>query len=130
MARSTSLADEQYISLETFKKDGTGVKTPVWCTPLDGGIAIFSEAKAFKVKRINNDPRCRVAACDARGKVLGPFVDGTARIVDDARWIERALDSFRDKYGIQFRVVDFFAGISGRKRKRAYIEVKLAGEPS
>ena len=31
----TSLGYERYINLETFKRDGQGVKTPVWCAACD-----------------------------------------------------------------------------------------------
>ncbi len=121
-----SLADESYINLETFKKDGSGVKTPVWCAPIDGRIAVFSEGKAYKVKRIQREPRCRVAACDVRGNVRGPWVEGTARIVEDEAWIDRVLVALRKKYGIQFRALDFFATLTGRKQRRAYISITLS----
>ena len=29
--------DEKYLSFETFRRNGTGVSTPVWCVPLDDG---------------------------------------------------------------------------------------------
>ncbi len=57
------IADEEYISLETFKRNGTGVKTPVWCAPLDDEIVIFTEAEAFKVKRLRRNDHVCVAPC-------------------------------------------------------------------
>ncbi len=75
-------ADARYISLETFKRDGSGVKTPVWCAPLDGQIVVFTEAKAFKVKRLRRNPKIRMARCDVRGKVRGTWSSGTGRIAD------------------------------------------------
>src|ERR1700729_2183968 len=45
-------AAERYISLETFKRDGGGVKTPVWAAPLDGALVVFSAGDSFKVKRL------------------------------------------------------------------------------
>src|SRR6202035_493524 len=65
------LADAKYVNLETFKKDGNGVKTPVWAAPLDGKLVVMSAGDAFKVKRLRRDPHARVAACDVRGKVRG-----------------------------------------------------------
>ena len=75
-------ADARYISLETFKRDGGGVKTPVWCAPLDGQIVVFTEAEAFKVKRLRRNPKIRMARCDVRGKVRGTWSSGTGRIAD------------------------------------------------
>ena len=68
----SNLGDARYINLESFKKDGNGVKTPVWCAPLDGHIVVFTEGEAYKVKRVRRNPKVRVAECDVRGKVLGP----------------------------------------------------------
>jgi len=122
---STPLDDEKYINLETFKKDGNGVKTPVWAAPLDGKLVIFTAGDSFKVKRIRRNPKCRAAACDMRGKLKGEWHDGTVRIVEDAAAKERAHAALRKKYGWQMAVGDFFATISGRKNKRAFLEVTI-----
>jgi PPOX class probable F420-dependent enzyme len=116
-------ADDRYINLETFKRDGTGVKTPVWGAPLDGTIVVFSAGEAYKVKRLRRDARVRVAACDVRGKVHGEWRDGTGRIIEDRAHVERAHAALRAKYGVQMAIGDFFAGITGRKARRAYIEL-------
>lgn len=119
----TPLDDERYINLETFKKDGSGVKTPVWAAPLDGKLVVFSEGKAYKVKRLRRDPRFRAAGCDVRGNVHGAWYSGSGRIVEDAAEIERCLGALRAKYGWQVAVTNFFARLSGRFNKRAYIEL-------
>jgi PPOX class probable F420-dependent enzyme len=121
----TSLDNEKYINLETFKKDGNGVKTPVWAAPLDGKLVIFTAGDSFKVKRIRRNSKCRAAACDMRGKVRGEWHDGTARVLEDTAAQERAHAALRKKYGWQMAVGDFFATISGRKSKRAFLEVTL-----
>jgi PPOX class probable F420-dependent enzyme len=120
-----ALGDERYISLESFKKDGNGVKTPVWCAPLDGKIVVFSEGEAFKVKRVRRNPKVRIAKCDVRGKVLGPWSEGTCVIVQDKGHEERAYAALRKKYGLQMRVLDFFSGLAGKKNKRAVLEISL-----
>jgi uncharacterized protein len=125
---ATPLDAEPYISLETFKKDGSGVKTPVWCAPLDGGrLAVFSAGTAYKVKRVRRDPRFRAAGCDVRGKVHGAWHQGSARIVEDRAEIERMLAAFRRKYGWQDAVSVFFARLAGRLQRRAWIELTVDG---
>jgi PPOX class probable F420-dependent enzyme len=119
------LGDERYVSLETFRKDGTGVKTPVWVAPLEGHLVIFSEGKSYKIKRLRNSPKVRVAACDVRGRVRGEWLEGTARILDDPARIALAHQALRRKYGFQAAVTDFFAWVAGRTARRAYIEVTL-----
>jgi PPOX class probable F420-dependent enzyme len=121
------LADAQYINLETFKRDGTGVKTPVWAAPLDGKLVVFTAASSYKVKRLRRDPRARVAPCDARGAVRGAWLDGSARILEDAAHAERAHAALRKKYGLLMAATDFFSRLSGRFDKRAYLEITITG---
>ena len=52
---------QKYISLETFKKNGQGVKTPVWFVLQNDAFYVYTEADSWKVKRIRNNPRVRVA---------------------------------------------------------------------
>ncbi len=120
-----AIAGERYISLETFKRDGSGVKTPVWVAPLDGTLVVMSAGAAYKVKRMRRDPRARVAACDVRGGVRGDWIDGTGRVLDDAAHVTRAHAALRAKYGWQMAIGDFFATLTGRVRRRAYLEITL-----
>jgi PPOX class probable F420-dependent enzyme len=122
--RVARLADEEYISLETFKRDGSGVRTPVWCAPLDDEIVIFSEAKAYKVKRLRRDDRVRMAACGVRGSVRGEWSEGLGRIVDDPEEESRAYSALLKKYGWKMRVANFFSTLSGRIDGRAVLAIK------
>ena len=120
-----SLADQPYISIETFKRDGQGVKTPVWCAPLDDEIVIFSEGKSFKVKRLGRNPQVRIAACDVRGKVRGGWTEGQGVIVDDPAYDARAYRVLHAKYGWQMKTVDFFSRLSGKINKRKILRIRL-----
>ena len=73
---------QKYISLETFKKDGQGVRTPVWFVLQNDAFYVYTEADSWKVKRIRNNPRVRVAVCNIRGNVKGPWLDATASLVE------------------------------------------------
>ena len=121
----TPVDQARYINLESFKKNGDGVKTPVWCATLDDKIVLFSEGKAYKVKRVRNNPRVRIAECDVRGKVLGPWLEGTARVVDDPGREAAAYAALRKKYGWQMGILDFFSGLAGKKKQRAVLEIAL-----
>ncbi|MFT3754920.1 MAG: PPOX class F420-dependent oxidoreductase [Pseudoxanthomonas sp.] len=125
---STPFDNVAYVSLETFRKDGSGVQTPVWIAPLDGKLVIGTGGSSFKVKRIRNNSRVRLATCNASGKqILGPWYEGKARIVD-ATEAERGDAALTAKYGLQRRLLTFFAKLSGRIKDRAIIEVTLEGE--
>ncbi len=122
---STELDDARYISLLSYKRDGGGVQTPVWVAPLDGKLVVFTNRDSYKVKRIRRNPAVRVARCDARGELLGSWLDATCAIVEDAAQQRRVMDALRRKYGWQLRVLNLFARIAGRDKKRAYLEVSL-----
>lgn len=85
MPRNTparALAQEPFISVATFRRDGTPVATPVWCAADNGSVLVFTEANSGKVKRIRRDSHVRVAPCGARGKPHGPALDADAEIID------------------------------------------------
>lgn len=123
MADGFVLAPERYISIESFKKDGMGVKTPVWAAPLDGKLVVLTDGTSFKVKRLRNNPKCRAAACDVRGNVKGPFYDFTCRITQEPGDMQRMFRALADKYGWQIKVFNFFSVLSRRSRRRAYLEL-------
>jgi hypothetical protein len=122
---SRALADEPYISIESFKKDGGGVKTPVWCAPLDGKIVVVTDGTSYKVKRVRRNPKVRVAPCDARGNVRGAWATGECVIIEDQARAERAHQALRDKYGWQVKLLDLGAKLSGRIKRRAYLEITV-----
>jgi hypothetical protein len=62
-----------------------------------------------------------------RGKLIGPWSDAMARVVTDPALIERAHSALRTKYGWQMALTDLFSGLTGRARRRAWIEIDFAG---
>jgi PPOX class probable F420-dependent enzyme len=122
---TTPLDDAQYVNLLSFKRDGNGVETPVWAAPLGGKLVVFTNRDSYKVKRIGRNPKVRVARCDARGKLLGPWLDGTCVIVQDAQQQVQIMEALGRKYGLQIRVLNFFSALVGRDKKRAYLEITL-----
>ena len=118
-------AHERYVSLVTFRRSGVEVATPVWIAQDGTNYYVFSEGRAGKVKRLRHDDKVRVAGCDMRGNVSGPWADGKARLVTDAATVERAYGALRAKYGWMMKIGDFFSKLSGRYARRAMIEIKL-----
>ena len=76
----------RYVSLTTFRRDGTGVATPVWHVVYGGELLVVSDAEAWKVKRIRNNSHVVVTVCDVRGKIApgAASAEGTARLLDEA----------------------------------------------
>ena len=119
-------ASAKYISLETFRKTGVGVRTPVWFAADPAApqtFFIYSEADAGKVKRIRNNAHVRVAPCDIRGNLRGDFVDAQARIIEGAE-ASKAQELLRRKYGWMKRIGDFFSRLMGHKQTLLEIRVE------
>jgi len=115
-------AKARYLNLETFRKTGVGVRTPVWFAQDSGADSppnrddvfyIYSTPDSGKIKRIRNNPRVRVAPCDIRGNLRGAWVDARARICDDAE-AAHGQDLLRRKYGWMKIAGDFFSRLRGK----------------
>ena len=76
-----AIQGQKYIRLTTFRKNGMGVGTPVWCGEEDGKLYVMTGSKSGKYKRIGNNPRVRVAPCTIRGVVTGPEFDAVAQVL-------------------------------------------------
>ena len=116
----TQFAHQKYLNLETYRRTGQPVATPVWFAEAHGTLYMYSLANAGKVKRIRNNPQVRIMPCDMRGQPKGEWVEATARILDDR---EAALGHklLNDKYGWMKRIGDVFSKL--RKRQRVVIAV-------
>ena len=102
-----TLAGENYISLTTFKRDGTPVATPVWVVSDDGRrLLVWTSPATWKVKRIRRNPHVLVAASDIRGRVRGPSYEAEARMLDvpHGSLVEPLLDR---KYGLSRRLLGY-----------------------
>jgi uncharacterized protein len=73
------------ILLTTYKRDGTPVPTPVSIAFGDGRAFFRSFDKAWKTKRLRNNPRVEVAASTLRGRPTGPPVQARATLLDGAQ---------------------------------------------
>jgi len=119
------LGDTPYVSLATWRKNGKEVRTPVWVARSGERLYVFTERTAGKVKRLRNSPRSALAPCDVRGGLKGDFTAAESRLVEDPAVIASAYAAFREKYGWQIRLTDFFSKLTGRYGKRAMIEIEL-----
>jgi len=115
--------DQKYLSLESYRKDGRAVATPVWFAEEAGVFYIYSLADAGKVKRIRNNPRVRIAPCDLRGNLKGSWVDAEASILDP-KGADYGHKLLNQKYGAVKRIGDFFSKL--RKRVRVTIAIRPA----
>jgi len=119
------IARARYVSLVTFKRNGTAVPTPVWIAPSQGKHYVFSANNAGKVKRLRHTARVRLAQCTGTGTVLSDWVEGQAVIITAPETMARAHQALRAKYGVMMWLADVGAKLTGRIHKRAYIEISV-----
>ena len=62
-SRLDQFTDQKYINLETYRKDQTPVKTPVWFIINNDRILITTKETTGKVKRLRNNQNARIAIC-------------------------------------------------------------------
>ncbi|MEM7347542.1 MAG: PPOX class F420-dependent oxidoreductase, partial [Chloroflexota bacterium] len=113
------LGDVTYIALETFRKNGEGVVTPLWVIGKAGKLYAWTDGESWKVKRIRNNNQVKVCESDARGNPKSEWLDAEATILDDAQTEAEIQQQIRAKYGIQFwliSVINKFTKRGGTRR--------------
>ncbi len=113
-----SFDGQKYLSLETFRKNGTGVRTPVWFAAEAGKrtLYVYTLADSGKAKRLRRNNAVRIAPCDARGTVKGGWQDATARIITGSA-AEQGMQRINRKYWPFKQVLDVFIRLRpGRQR--------------
>jgi PPOX class probable F420-dependent enzyme len=115
-------AGAKYLKLETFRKTGVGVRTPVWFAQERDTFYIYTPTDFGKAKRIRNNPKVRIAPCDMRGNLRGAWVDARARICEEPE-AARGQELLRRKYGWMKIVGDFFSRLRGRTQVVIAIQV-------
>jgi uncharacterized protein len=116
-----TLAKEHYISLETYRRNGRAIPTPVWFIEQNGKLYVSAPSHTGKVKRIRNNGQVRIAPCDGRGNVTGQWLDGQARFVEGAQ-ADAADRLLTRKYGWQKRALELFG--SFKRWRYTIIEIQ------
>jgi len=117
-----------YISLETYRRNGEPVRTPVWVVEDGGVLYVMTDPTSGKIKRIRHDKHVRVAKADMRGNVNGEWADGEATLVNEKE-SSRIQGLFRKKYGVQIRLFGFLDRFSRNSRDRsAVVGIQLGTE--
>lgn len=119
-----------YVSLQTYRRDGSAVSVPVWHVEMDSRFYVFTEKEAYKVKRLRRDPRAALAVCDWKGLNVGEYVSVTGRILGanpESREADRVLKrrmyaALIEKYGWQMRLGNLMSWASGRIQGRGELE--------
>ncbi|HQY94476.1 PPOX class F420-dependent oxidoreductase [Caldilinea sp.] len=121
------LGNPTYIALETFRKSGEGVITPVWVAAEAGRLYVWTIDDSGKVKRIRNNGRVRVAVSDSRGAPKSEWVAAQARVLDSAAEEEKQRQRLASKYGWQFHLFNLMGRFSRNKAPHVALEIGPVG---
>ena len=112
---------QQFINLETFKRSGQSVKTPVWFVQEGEILYVWTEATSGKAKRIRKNARVNIAPCKAAGELLGDWMPARAQVDESPTAQAQLVQRMRKKYGLMF--VGF--RLMGKLRRGKYAALRL-----
>lgn len=92
----SQFAGKHYVCVETFKRDGQGVRTPLWFIEENGALYVWTMANSGKAKRIRNNPKVRVVPSTARGRPRGNWIDAEAHLAQGGQ-VRHVVDQLRIK---------------------------------
>ncbi|MEI8132499.1 MAG: PPOX class F420-dependent oxidoreductase [Leptolinea sp.] len=127
MSDPNPLAKQSYISLETYRKTGEPMPTPVWFAQDETThlIYVWTEATSGKAKRIRNNPSVKLAPSDNRGKPKGDYLQATAQTTPEGSpEYKVGVDLINKKYGLLKKIFELF---SGNKGTHTIIVLQLIG---
>jgi PPOX class probable F420-dependent enzyme len=116
-------ARQKYLNLETFRRNGASLKTPVWFVQDGETIYVQTVANSGKVKRIRNNGHVNVVPCKMDGTPTSTWVPANAREIVDAETAKNVDRLLNKKYGLVKKMFAFQA--AREKRQDTILEIKL-----
>ena len=106
----------RYLSVTSFKRDGTGVATPVWFVSNGSRLFAFTDLHSAKIRRIRRNPRVLVASCRVDGKLHNEPVEASVEVLTADADLERVQKLLLARYKLSYRVVMLFYRLGRRLR--------------
>jgi len=104
--------DQKYINLETYKKDGTHVRTPVWFVIDKDLIYVITRDSTGKVKRLKNNQDVRIVSCSFKGEPKDEWIKGKTEMITGEE-ADKAIKLRKKKYGMFARLSGIFTSQKG-----------------
>ena len=123
MSALKQFENQKYLNIETFRKSGVGVKTPVWFVQEGETLFVLTAANSGKVKRIRNHARVNIAPCKADGALLGEWIPAQARELADKETDRKVNDLLNKKYGLVKRLFDLASIL--QRRQETVLEISI-----
>lgn len=116
---------EEFLSLETYRKNGETIKSPMWFAQDNDALYLWTMADTSKVKRIRNNPNVNIAPCKRMGEVTGEWMTAHATIDDSPIMVAQVEAMLLKKIGLFFRIFRFIDAIRDRQKNSHRICIKL-----
>ena len=117
---------EEFLSLETYRKNGETIKSPMWFAQDNDALYLWTMADTSKVKRIRNNPHVNIAPCKRMGEVTGAWMTAHATIDDSPIMVAQVEAMLLKKIGLFFRIFRFIDAIRDRQKNSHRICIKLS----
>jgi len=104
--------DQKYINLETYKKDGTPVRTPVWFVIDNNLIYVITRDSTGKVKRLENNQDVQIVSCSFKGEPKNEWIKGKVEKIT-GKEADIAIKLRKKKYGMSARLIGLFTSQKG-----------------
>jgi PPOX class probable F420-dependent enzyme len=98
----------RYLSVTSFKRDGTGIATPVWFVSDGRRLFAFTDLHSPKIWRIRHNPHVLVASCRVNGELRREPFRAHAEVLTAEVDLERVQKLLLERYKISYRVVMLF----------------------
>ncbi|HYF25555.1 MAG TPA: PPOX class F420-dependent oxidoreductase [Baekduia sp.] len=108
----------RFLSVTSFKRDGTGVATPLWFVADGDRLFALTDLHSPKVRRIRRDPQVLVASCRPDGGLRGDPVRAHAEVLTAAADLDRVQQLLIRRYRLSYRLVMLVYRLGRRVRGR------------
>jgi uncharacterized protein len=108
----------RYLSVTSFRRDGTGVATPLWFVTDGSRLFALTDLHSAKVRRVRRDPHVLIASCRAAGKLRNQPVGAHADVLTATSDLERVQKLLTERYKVSYRLVMAVYRLGRRLRGR------------
>ena len=104
--------DQKYINLETYKRDGTSIRTPVWFVIDNDLIYVITRDSTWKVKRLENNQDVQIVSCSFKGEPKKEWIKGKVEKIT-GKEADIVIKLRKKKYGMFTRLIGIFTSQKG-----------------
>jgi uncharacterized protein len=109
----SEFAGRRYMLINTYRKDGTPVPTPVGAYMVGGRLYFLTDPLSGKAKRLRRNPHVTIAPCTMRGRAVGKTMHARVRAVSIEEAVALA-ESVAGDHPVTFHLARLLYDIRGK----------------